>query len=67
MALYTSKLADEIANSKLSVVSIATKFVPDPGDVNEVILKPMLFGNVMFTNDSVSLPVPPFAATLFMA
>ena len=27
----------------------------------------ILFGRVMFTNDSVSLPVPPFAAILFIA
>ena len=66
-ALYTSRSAEEMTSSKLSVVSIATRLVPEPGEVSDVILKPMLFGSVMFTNDSVSLPVPPFAAMLFNA
>ena len=41
--------------------ALATNEVPEPGEVKEVILKPMLLGSVLFMRDSVSVTVPPLA------
>ena len=47
---------------KASAVSIATDVSPVPGELKEVILKPILFGSDFPTRLSVSEAVPPLAA-----
>ena len=63
-ALYTARLAVLTSKVKASAVSIATEVSPVPGELNEVILNPILFGSDFPTRLSVSEAVPPLAAAL---
>ena len=54
-----------MANSSASEVSIGTKFIPEPGEEIETILKPIFAGSVLFTRDLLLDFDPPFGEILF--